>query len=713
MKSKASDDNLYMLRNDTISGNSKLKFLKAIWKSLVVGVVLIVILMSLLFWIGVRGDTLNGFVTWVSMLVIAALGVYFYSIDFNVNRLYIKKLQSLYEQLDDLFIGQGYRFGSDYNNIQNDPLNQIMSASIVGEDWKILSTSDYYIKSYKKGEVHNKYITIDLVEIFNPYNSFKSIRGYNRRSQMASIMTGLGILGTFLGLTIGLFGLDLTQGIGNDFNAQVNKLISGSGTAFATSLLGIATSLIYTFTLNYQKAKADAAYQQLLKLLYANIPYLSTNELLIQLDESLKQQNRTLDNLAEDVVSQLGEVFEEKAPAVFDAALGDKFEAIEKNLSNVADGLLAMKDSFESFQDSTSKGIGDMLVASASHEMNALNATLENLRNMVADLQEESVTSREQQGQFISNVSQTLESSMQNMSRETTHMIDLMKSSVGSSITEINTTMNQMVESIRSEQISSQEAFAMSTKSLLSEITETTSQGLADVMNTLQGTLSKANDIIATYAHKQEQSMEEIFALTQGVTEILESTKETVSAMDNVMERTNESVDIISKSNMGIVEQVESISDFAHIMTDYEKEMKLNLAKVESVLADQQIKIASKVQPLVESLTSSTEANNDSVESMRATISALEHAWEDHEATYKEFTEELQDIFNQIMDGVRIYHEQLNSNMRDSMVEFDNNLTSAVSGLKASVSDLIDGRESFKEVVDKRILALQSVIDKQ
>ncbi len=57
-------------------------------------------------------------------------------------------------------------------------------------------------------------------------------------------LVGLGLLGTFLGLTLGVKGIDLSTS--ENIQDGIQNLLGGMGTAFLTSLAGMGCSLVYT-----------------------------------------------------------------------------------------------------------------------------------------------------------------------------------------------------------------------------------------------------------------------------------------------------------------------------------------------------------------------------------------------------------------------------------------------------------------------------------
>lgn len=101
-------------------------------------------------------------------------------------------------------------------------------------------------KNFKESLTAEKYSTTDAAEFFNVTNL---TRGMNMTfwQGYGGIFTGLGILGTFTGLTVGLSGVVIPK----DNNIEVLKnsiaqLLAGVETAFVTSLVGIGAALVYS-----------------------------------------------------------------------------------------------------------------------------------------------------------------------------------------------------------------------------------------------------------------------------------------------------------------------------------------------------------------------------------------------------------------------------------------------------------------------------------
>ncbi len=75
----------------------------------------------------------------------------------------------------------------------------------------------------------------------------------NKMSQVAGVMTGLGILGTFIGLSLGLQGFN--TGTTAEITNSIEPLMNGIKVAFHTSIYGMVFSLVFNYV--YRKRTGD------------------------------------------------------------------------------------------------------------------------------------------------------------------------------------------------------------------------------------------------------------------------------------------------------------------------------------------------------------------------------------------------------------------------------------------------------------------------
>ena len=239
----------------------------------------------------------------------------------------------------------------------NDPLSFIQTN---------LPTEKFLAKNYEI----SKSLTLDSGEqkttefaedYFNLANIL-SIRHINRQamSAAAGILVGIGVLGTFIGLTIGIAGIDL-----ENLKPGIRTLLGGMQTAFLTSVVGMILSSFYTFlekdALNRLTRtcvklceKLDNLYfiselekQQILtnrqnKLFLEQVAIIvhdiksvddDANELTIgNMLRDIKQSNEyqidVLNAMAENICNGLGEKFKELA------------DAIQNPATNMANGIV-------------------------------------------------------------------------------------------------------------------------------------------------------------------------------------------------------------------------------------------------------------------------------------------------------------------------------------------------------------------------------------
>lgn len=152
---------------------------------------------------------------------------------------------------------------------------------------------------------------IPASDYFNEVSVGKAFKFNVRMLDSASgVLVGLGLLGTFLGLTVGIQGFNTSTA--SDIQASIQGLLDGMGTAFLTSLAGMGLSLFYTVFLDKPSRKAmQRAILSLDKLLDDKY-YVEDYQLIIHSQQELIQKlaneiNIKIDEGSKNIVTEIKE----------------------------------------------------------------------------------------------------------------------------------------------------------------------------------------------------------------------------------------------------------------------------------------------------------------------------------------------------------------------------------------------------------------------
>lgn len=197
-------------------------------------------------------------------------------------------------------------------------------------------------------------------------------------SSMPGTLTGLGILGTFLGLTLGM-----SSFAGNDIftiSDNIGPLLDGMKVAFHTSVYGIFFSLVYTFV--YRSLMSDA-YEKLERFQSAfkecTAPVVSTTDenmsamLIYQANmaNSLKSIMELLKGNAAEQVKGVDQIVQQFMNRLSDTMSTD-FDNLGKSLNQACEAQSAYARNFQRLEEST------RLLLEASRTMHdTINGALE------------------------------------------------------------------------------------------------------------------------------------------------------------------------------------------------------------------------------------------------------------------------------------------------------------------------------------------------
>lgn len=177
-------------------------------------------------------DILNNIFFWGMFGIFILVSFYRILKDYFI----LKEISKMEKELKDI---NSDNICQEYSNINNNIFSE-KAYKVLSENWRAFKNS-LFIKN--DSEI---YQTSDAEIYFNIDNLLREKMNFKLLNYFPQLLVGLGMLGTFLGLSIGLADLNLSS----DDNNQLTTLILGTKTAFYTSLYGMYFSICMSIILN-------------------------------------------------------------------------------------------------------------------------------------------------------------------------------------------------------------------------------------------------------------------------------------------------------------------------------------------------------------------------------------------------------------------------------------------------------------------------------
>lgn len=406
-----------------------------------------------------------------------------------------------------------------------------------------------------KAKSHGDY-NCDIGEFFN-YELLDQIGNSNFNDHIASALTALGVLGTFIGLTIGLNGFDTTSS--EQIMNGVTGLLTGMSLAFSTSIAGITLSLIYSTIYRWIRGKAESSLDYFLDDFRKHI--INSNK-----EISINRIQSSLHNLStfrDDVISAITVPMQEMKSSL------DKH--CEFSAEKQVEALQLMTDSFvERLTGALSRNITDLSASLLSAKecnteyVNSLNYAVTALQNIANEISSVNETLQDTILQY-KNVNSGVPKINNSMERKLRTLDEIISKDVDALTTQ-GTIVNQMVKYSAdlervAEQIASQSALTI-------EAIRTVSECGTDIVKDSQKALEEQLRVLmlnssdfANYMYQQNNSFSD-FMLQQSENYVSTTSSYLQTAQEYLQ---HELKDLVLGTKESELEKVDSIMQIVTI----------------------------------------------------------------------------------------------------------------------------------------------------
>lgn len=503
------------------------------------------------------------------------------------------------------------------------------------------------------------------------------------------IFTGAGILGTFLGLTLGLNEVDLSSSDVNVLKDGISNLLTGISFAFFTSLVGIFIALLFGFCHNSITSRLTDDIHKLGSKIDEMYPRLTTEQWLADSFGEHQEQTRTLKNLSQDIAQQLGEVLDTQLSSGFD----ELCEKLDQQLKPVFDRLY---EAINELNNGGASAIAGAMEDKAGQQIAAFASTLQEIQETM----KQSVAASQQ----VSGES----------NRMLTATMETMRNALTQGAKDAADTQRETVEKLASQVQNIVDALNGSSEKAMGSLITASQSVQEQLMASMNGTRDMTTEIIKGFSSMSAQQQSMMEKSLQGTKEQLTSAlkgnqkqmEDSLTKFQSILDEHNTAMEQTYNRLQILANAIETLLSEAKTAGNAYRDAAVPIQNASSLLKEQLEKtmeestqIRNNLSKQIALLSSSNEKTNENMNKLMQCIQEAEQrsaeAWKRYEDNFSSISGELERTTDLITERLGKYNDMMRDGMRSHLSDFDNSIASATGALSSLVEDLNDAVEEL------------------
>lgn len=508
---------------------------------------------------------------WFATALIFGLSLYFLFVHFRRFRTRLSALRSLLEGQSKETLALSRR-----ETMQK---AQGLGAPNVGMLWREFDES--LVLSSDQKHLFN---TLDAEHFFNARTLAPGLTASRLLAAAPSFLVAIGVLGTFVGLTVGLEGLVGTSDEIEALKGGINKLISGAAVAFMTSVWGVFFSLLLNFFEKMFERSALSQIQQLqhdIDFLYPRIP---AEQSLVHIAEYGKESKEALQELHERIGDRLQETLSGMSEAM-QAALTDALnnimapaiqtlvsttsqqstQVLEKLVGNFMDGMTSVGRE-QGVQMQQAAADVNAAVSGMSERLNQLFSSLNEQQGRQMEVAQQQSAAFEMQLQRISGSAEERQAQMEQRFAELmSRLTDQLQTQLGTTQQrdeERQALFERLLGQASSSQTAMLEQFSNSTREQMQAMAEAGNErhsNLEKVFSRLMMNLNTQLDSQMGAAEQREQARQQRFQ--EQLDQVSTHQQELLSGLASAVQATQQQSRLMADQHQQLLGQLKQVSE--------------------------------------------------------------------------------------------------------------------------------------------------------
>ena len=594
------------------------------------------------------------------------------------------------------------------------------AGSDAGHLW--LEFDETLVVSACGGKLHNTY---DAAWFFNSSSLASGITESRLIAAVPGFLTALGVIGTFVGLQLGLSQLHIASDVSvEEMKSGIAGVINGAKFAFMTSVWGVALSVAFNLMEKILERTVRQAIVKLQDRIDHLFPRINAEEQLQRIAVDGRESRETLQGLAEQIGHKMQESLLGATNAIQDglkASLNEALApAIDKLVDTTSDGnQQALQTLLEQFMDKFgAEGSRQRdSIDQASEKMNAsLTAFGSAVQVFISKMEASQQDTAQREQALVQKISGQVDYLVESTSTQNKTLTEFVESTLGnlaSNLSERDATLAER-EQVRGEALANQTAAMNQAMSAFTE----------KAMGQLTHELSERDKATAEQdKRRSEEFMSQIEAMRQSTEQLLQAVetglKAQFGAVDKILsqsEALQKSVDVSVRASTQASDSMKASASELNTAGSHFRDAgdRLSVAVVGAVnstaaLADKNRVISQELHRLREQVVQDTERFGVVTEKLQAVVLQADSTFShmaDHQRAYLEgLKQNLNELTGQMNAHINALSGQMTSLLHDyaekANAQTENHLKIWAEGTTNYTTEMNNAVRALSGVVDE------------
>ncbi len=472
--------------------------------------------------------------------------------------------------------------------------------------------------------------SIDAEYFFNKHSLLTHL-GTKFYASIPSLLLGIGLIGTFVGLFYGLVQLNMDDA--DTLKESMRTLIHAAGVKFASSIWGLGLSLLFTFYEKRAEGKLEKQIDDIQWLVNIAFTRKTAEQSLAVMEAQSIAQTEQLQSLSisltEDSVNKLSDALGQKIKETLEESIGKPIQTLTANMGGSAEQTLYQR------LDALAGGMGQDFAKDMSKILKDFSDTFK--KNMGIDA--------DQLKQTLTGLGTTLSE---------------LKDILGNQKNELERSLINLIKAIQKQ--------GEDTKTSAKDITDGAAKGVGAILD--------AN----------KDGLEKISKAFEGIKTIIDDSKTKLAPVPDYLQQFAEGTKNLNESATSANNATSILGGSVTKLSGFETALSQSLVDVRKTLELQQ----SQLQGISAQLTNTTTQAQEISQHSKETYEQLANAYQDlltkNKESVAQFTQNVQAYQEQANQNIAHTLAAFDGQLKD----FASSLSGAIGELNEAVSDLAD-----------------------